>query len=44
MVRPNIDISHAVNGQVRDYADKYGMDINEAYAEIIKAGLEARDD
>ncbi|WP_165351489.1 hypothetical protein [Halogeometricum borinquense] len=40
-MRPNIDISHTLNGRVRDYAEEQGMALDEAYREIIKAGLEA---
>ncbi|GGN24010.1 hypothetical protein [Halarchaeum nitratireducens] len=40
-MRPNIDISHTVNGRVKDYAEREGKSLEEAYQEIIEAGLEA---
>lgn len=39
-MRPNIDISHELNGRVKDYADANDMTTSEAYREIINAGLE----
>jgi hypothetical protein len=40
-MRPNIDISHTLNGRVKDYAEQQDMCLEEAYREIIEAGLEA---
>jgi len=40
-MRPNIDISHTLNGRVKDYAEQGDKDLEEAYQEIIEAGLEA---
>jgi hypothetical protein len=40
-MRPNIDVSHTLNGRVKDYAEQAGMDLTEAYQEIIETGLEA---
>jgi hypothetical protein len=40
-MRPNIDISHTLNGRVKDYAEQQDMSLEEAYREIIEAGLEA---
>jgi len=40
-MRPNIDISHTLNGRVKDYAEQEEKDLEEAYQEIIAAGLEA---
>lgn len=39
-MRPNIQISHQLNGRVKDYAARNGLDLDEAYREIIKAGLD----
>ena len=39
-MRPNIQISHTLNGRVKDYADANDMDLSEAYRLIIKTGLE----
>jgi hypothetical protein len=40
-MRPNIDISHTLNGRVKDYAEQEDQALEEAYREIIEAGLEA---
>ena len=40
-MRPNIDISHTLNGRVKDYAEQQDMSLEEAYREIIESGLEA---
>ncbi len=40
-MRPNIDISHTLGGRVKDYAEANGLDLSEAYAEVLEAGLEA---
>jgi len=40
-MRPNIDISHTLNGRVKDYAEQQDMGLTEAYKEIIEAGLRA---
>jgi hypothetical protein len=39
-MRPNIQISHQLNGRVKDYAAKHDLTAEEAYKQIIKAGLE----
>lgn len=43
-MRPNIEISHTLNGRVKDYASRNGMNVPEAYRKIILAGLDAVDD
>jgi hypothetical protein len=40
-MRPNIDISHTLNGRVKDYAEQQNVSLEDAYREIIEAGLEA---
>lgn len=39
-MRPNIQISHSLNGRVKDYAAENDMTTSEAYREIIEKGLE----
>lgn len=39
-MRPNIRISHSLNGRVKDYADRNDMSFAEAYREIIETGLD----
>jgi predicted DNA-binding protein len=43
-MRPNIQISHQLNGRVKDYAAKHDLTTGEAYKQIIKAGLEELED
>lgn len=43
-MRPNIQISHALNGRVRDYAAEHDLTAPEAYERIIKTGLEELED
>ena len=38
-IRPIIDISHTLNGRVKDYAEQQDVSLEEAYGEIIEAGL-----
>lgn len=40
-MRPNIQISHQLNGRVKDYAAENDLTAEEAYREIIEAGIEA---
>ena len=39
-MRPNIDIDWATHGQIKDYAEANDMNLSEAYAEVLEAGLE----
>ena len=39
-MRPNIDISYALNGRVKDYAKSEGLELSAAYQRIIEKGLE----
>jgi hypothetical protein len=39
-MRPNIDISHTLGGRVKDYAEANDLDLSEAYAEVLEAGLD----
>jgi len=46
-MRPNIDITHTLNGRVKDYAAEHDLSLPEAYSRIIETGLadlEARDE
>lgn len=46
-MRPNIEITHQLNGRVKDYAAEHDLDLSEAYKRIIETGLEeleARDE
>lgn len=39
-MRPNIEITHTLNGRVKDYAADHDLDLPEAYRQIIETGLE----
>lgn len=38
-MRPDIDISYQVNGEIKDYAAERGLSVSEAYRQIIRVGL-----
>ena len=40
-MRPNIDIDWAIHGRIKDYAEANNVDLSEAYAEVLEAGLES---
>ncbi len=39
-MRPNIDITHTLHGQIKDYAEDEEMELSEAYSELPEQGLE----
>lgn len=39
-MRPNADISHELNGRVKDYAERENLELVEAYRRVIEAGIE----
>lgn len=39
-MRPNIKISHSLNGRVKDFAAEHEINVSKAYRLIIVAGLE----
>lgn len=43
-MRPNIQISHQLNGRVKDYAAEHDLTVDEAYKQIIEAGLDQLED
>ena len=43
-MRPNIEISHTLNGRVKDYAAEHDLSLGEAYRRIIKRGLSELED
>lgn len=40
-MRPAIDISYGLHGRLKDYAEANDLDLSDAYAEVLEAGLEA---
>ncbi|WP_227379445.1 hypothetical protein [Haladaptatus halobius] len=39
--RPRIDLSDEEQQRVREYADEHGLRMPRAYADLVRAGLEA---
>lgn len=40
-MRPNIQITHRLNGRVKDLAEARNETVEETYQAVIKAGVEA---
>jgi hypothetical protein len=40
-MRPAIDLSYGLHGRLKDYAEANNLELSEAYAEVLEAGLEA---
>ena len=40
-MRPAIDLSYGLHGHLKDYAEANDLELSEAYAEVLEAGLEA---
>lgn len=38
-MRPNIQITHALNGRVKDFAAEHDLNVDQAYRLIIEHGL-----
>ncbi|AFZ74607.1 hypothetical protein [Natronobacterium gregoryi] len=43
-MRPNVDITHQLNGRVKEYADANDLDVDAAYTEVIEAGVDELED
>ena len=39
-MRPAIDLSYGLHGRLKDYAEANDLELSEAYAEVLEAGLE----
>jgi len=39
-MRPNVEITHTLQGRVKDFAEKEDLTLSEAYTELLNAGLE----
>lgn len=42
-MRPYIDISHALHGRLKDYAEERDLTISEAYVEVLERGLDGKE-
>jgi hypothetical protein len=40
-MRPAIDLSYGLHGRLKDYAEANDLELSEAYAKVLEAGLEA---
>ena len=40
-MRPAIDLSYGLHGRLKDHAEANDLELSEAYAEVLEAGLEA---
>ena len=40
-MRPNVEITHTLQGRIKDFAEERDLTLSEAYAEVLEAGLEA---
>jgi len=40
-MRPAINLSYGLHGRLKDYAEANDVELSEAYAEVLEAGLEA---
>ena len=39
-MRPAIDLSYGLHGRLKNYAEANDLELSEAYAEVLEAGLE----
>jgi hypothetical protein len=39
-MRPNVEITHTLQGRVKDFAEEEDLTLSEAYTELLNAGLE----
>jgi hypothetical protein len=38
-MRPNVEITHTLQGRVKDFAEERDLTLSEAYTELLEAGL-----
>ena len=39
-MRPNIEITHTLQGRVKDFAEEQDLTLSEAYTKLLNAGLD----
>jgi 2-iminoacetate synthase ThiH len=39
-MRPNVEITHTLQGRIKDFAEEEDLTLSEAYTELLNAGLE----
>ena len=40
-MRPNVEITHTLQGRIKDFAEERDLTLSEAYTELLEAGLDA---
>jgi len=43
-MRPTIDIPYKLHGELKDFAKEEGIELSEAYAVVLKRGLDEEND
>jgi len=39
-MRPNVEITHTLQGRIKDFAEERDLTLSEAYTELLGAGLD----
>ena len=39
-MRPNVEITHTLQGRIKDFAEERNLTLSEAYTELLEAGLD----
>jgi 2-iminoacetate synthase ThiH len=40
-MRPNVEITHTLQGRIKDFAEERDLSLSEAYTELLEAGLDS---
>ena len=39
-MRPNVEITHTLQGRIKDFAEERDLTLSEAYTELLEVGLD----
>jgi hypothetical protein len=39
-MRPNVEITHPLQGRIKDFAEERDLSLSEAYTELLETGLD----
>ena len=39
-MRPNVEITHTLQGRIKDFAEERDLTLSEAYTELLETGLD----
>ena len=39
-MRPNVEITHTLQGRIKDFAEERDLTLSEAYTKLLEAGLD----